>query len=90
MCTFCEQLKPAYDKISEEFNNNEDSDIEFATVNGDLPEINQITKALGVHAYPTIIYFKPGTLQVENVFEETPRSYENLKRWAVQTRELIS
>lgn len=73
-CIHCEQLKPVWERVANEFQGN--VYLTVSEVNGKEDETT--AKKYGVKAFPTIIYFESGK---EMKTYEGDRSYESLKRF---------
>lgn len=82
-------MKSAYDKLSLEFNDKKEESIIFASMNAKDPWTQHTTQKLGVHAFPTVVYLKPGQSKIKSVYDGFPRTYESIKTWALQIREKV-
>jgi hypothetical protein len=78
-------MKDAYDQLSVEFNENADEEIIFASVNGGTPEGREISSKYAVFSFPTVLYYRPGTLKIKSRYDGFPRTYQSIKDWALLT-----
>lgn len=84
-CGFCKEMKDAYNKLSLEYNDKSNEDFIFASVNGGDKSSVAIANKYGFHAYPTVVYYRPGTLKVKSMYDGFPRTYQSIKEWALLT-----